>query len=138
MRPLSNLVSFFGGLYEDGAAIGQAQSMWLLSTGDTQPYCAGANQAAFFGPLGIAAKSTGHTVFLDNAFRSTLDILESPQFNRVYYNTSLGLISLLEMSGNIREHMVSGFRIGLEKRPNERRLFVFTPQAWKLGRRIAV
>jgi Flp pilus assembly protein TadD len=45
--------------------------------------------------------STGHTVLLDNAFRSTLDILESPRFNRVYYNTSLGLISLLEMSGNV-------------------------------------
>jgi hypothetical protein len=50
----------------------------------------------------VAAKSsTAHAKVLDNAYRSTLDILESPQFNRVYYSTSLGIISLLEMSGNM-------------------------------------
>ena len=34
------------------------------------------------------------------AFRAVLDILENPEFNRTYYPTTLGLISLLTLSGN--------------------------------------
>ena len=97
---LSKLVSFFAGIYDGGDSIGQLRAGWLLDSGN--PHSAAvANQAAFIGPLGVAAKSTGDTAVLDNAFRTTLDILESPQFNRVYYSTSLGLLTLLEMSGNV-------------------------------------
>jgi hypothetical protein len=98
---LTKLLTFFAGKYEGGDSIGAVMAGWLLAQG--APHTASvANQASFVGPLGVAAKSSSaHAKVLDNAFRSTLDILESPQFNRVYYSTSLGIISLLEMSGNM-------------------------------------
>jgi hypothetical protein len=98
---LSKLLSFFAGVYDGGDSIGQMRAGWLLAQG--APHTASvANQASFVGPIGVAAKSSpAHAKVLDNAFRSTLDILESPQFNRVYYSTSLGILSLLEMSGNM-------------------------------------
>jgi hypothetical protein len=40
-------------------------------------------------------------VSADNAFRATLDILESPAYNRVYWSTTLGLIALTEMAGAV-------------------------------------
>ena len=98
---LTKLLTFFAGKYDGGDSIGAMMAGWLLAQGS--PHTASvANQASFIGPLGVAAKSSSaHAKILDNAFRSTLDILESPQFNRVYYSSSLGLISLLEMSGNM-------------------------------------
>jgi len=98
---LTKLLTFFAGKYDGGDSIGSVMAGWLLAQG--APHTASvANQASFVGPLGVAAKSSSaHAKVLDNAFRSTLDILESPQFNRVYYSTSLGIISLLEMSGNM-------------------------------------
>jgi hypothetical protein len=98
---LTKLLTFFAGKYEGGDSIGSVMAGWLLAQG-TPHTSSVANQASFVGPLGVAAKSSSaHAKVLDNAFRSTLDILESPQFNRVYYSTSLGIISLLEMSGNM-------------------------------------
>jgi hypothetical protein len=35
------------------------------------------------------------------AFRAVLVFLESVEFNRTYYPSTVGLISLLEMSGNV-------------------------------------
>lgn len=98
---LTKLLTFFAGKYDGGDSIGEMMAGWLLAQGAPHT-SAVANQASFIGPLGVAAKSSSaHAKILDNAFRSTLDILESPQFNRVYYSTSLGLIALLEMSGNM-------------------------------------
>jgi endo-1,4-beta-D-glucanase Y len=99
---LSKLLTFFAGKYKSGDSIGQMMAGWLLAQG-TPHTAAVANQASFIGPLGVAAQSSSaNAKILDNAFRSTLDILESPQFNRVYYSSSLGLIALLEMSGNLQ------------------------------------
>jgi hypothetical protein len=99
---LSKLLTFFAGKYDGGDSIGQMMAGWLLAQG-TPHTAAVANQASFIGPLGVAAQSSSaNAKILDNAFRSTLDILESPQFNRVYYSSSLGLIALLEMSGNLQ------------------------------------
>jgi endo-1,4-beta-D-glucanase Y len=99
---LTKLLTFFAGKYKSGDSIGQMMAGWLLAQG-TPHTSAVANQASFIGPLGVAAQSSSaHAKILDNAFRSTLDILESPQFNRVYYSSSLGLIALLEMSGNLQ------------------------------------
>jgi len=98
---LTKLLTFFAGKYDGGDSIGQMMAGWLLAQG-TPHTSAVANQASFIGPIGVAAQSSSaHAKVLDNAFRSTLDILESPQFNRVYYSSSLGLIALLEMSGNL-------------------------------------
>jgi hypothetical protein len=98
---LTKLLTFFAGKYAGGDSIGAAMAGWLVAQG-TPHSAAAANQASFIGPLGVAAKSSSaHAKILDNAFRSTLDILESPQFNRMYYSTSLGLMALLEMSGNM-------------------------------------
>ena len=96
---LNNLASFFANIYDDGDSIGKLKAGWLINGSS---HIAGVfNQASFIGPIGIAAKSTGHDKVLDNAFRATMDILESPQFNRIYYSSSLGIMSLLEMSGNM-------------------------------------
>ncbi len=99
---LTKLLTFFAGKYNGGDSIGQMMAGWLLAQG-TPHASAVANQASFIGPIGVAAQSSSaNAKMLDNAFRSTLDILESPQFNRVYYSASLGLIALLEMSGNLQ------------------------------------
>jgi hypothetical protein len=97
---LGSLVSFFTGNFDGGDTIGQARAGWLLDYSESHA-SAKENHASFIGPLGVAAKSTGDTALLDNAFRTTLDLLESPQFNRQCISSAVGLISLAEMSGNV-------------------------------------
>ena len=36
----------------------------------------------------------------DRAFRTMLDVLESPDFNTIYFPSTVGFITLLIMSGN--------------------------------------
>ncbi len=57
-------------------------------------------QASFIGPVGVGAMKVNQTVY-HRAFRTVLDILRDRRFNRTYYPTTVGLITLLEMSGNI-------------------------------------
>jgi hypothetical protein len=58
------------------------------------------NEMAFIGTVGVAAMAAGDMAARDQAFRGTLDILERPEYYKTYYSTSLGLITLLMMSGN--------------------------------------
>lgn len=45
--------------------------------------------------------ATGDTVMSTNLFLTTLDILHAPFYNRASKTTTLGLIALLEMTGNL-------------------------------------
>jgi len=57
-------------------------------------------QASFIGPVGVGAMSTNPEAY-QRAFRAVLDIMRDLRFNRTYYPSTVGLLTLLEMSGNI-------------------------------------
>jgi hypothetical protein len=82
---------------ENGARIDTIEAGWNASG----PLAEGVGNAmAFIGPLGVAGMGLGDATVRDRAFRATLDIIERPEFYKTYYQTTLGLITLLTMSGN--------------------------------------
>jgi hypothetical protein len=58
------------------------------------------NQMSFIGSVGVSSMGAANTVMRDTAARAVLDIIESPEFNRTYYPTTLGMLTLLDMTGN--------------------------------------
>jgi endo-1,4-beta-D-glucanase Y len=58
------------------------------------------NEMAFIGTVGVGAMGAGDDDTRDRAFRTTLDLIERPEYYNTYYSTSLGLMTLLMMSGN--------------------------------------
>lgn len=82
---------------EDGARIDLLRAGWANGAPTTG---AVANAMAFIGPVGVGAMGLGDTATLDAAFRATLDIMERPEFYNTYYQNTVGLMSLLLMSGN--------------------------------------
>ncbi len=58
-------------------------------------------QASFIGPVGVGAMSLSDKTAYERAFRAVLDILRDTRFNRTYYPATVGLLTLMEMSGNI-------------------------------------
>lgn len=59
------------------------------------------NQMSFIGPMGVAAMaSPSHSALRDRAFRTVLDIIERPEYYKTYYATTVGMLTLLMMSGN--------------------------------------
>jgi endo-1,4-beta-D-glucanase Y len=82
---------------EQGARIDTIEAGWNASG----PLEEGVGNAmAFIGPLGVAGMALDNAAVRDRAFRATLDIMERPEFYNTYYQTTLGLIALLTMSGN--------------------------------------
>jgi hypothetical protein len=59
-----------------------------------------ANEMAFIGAVGVAAMAAGDSAARDQAFRATLDLIERPEFYKGSYSSSIGLITLLMLSGN--------------------------------------
>ena len=57
-------------------------------------------QGSYIGPVGAGAMATGNAAMRDRAFRTMLDILESGDFNHTYFPSTVGLLTLLMMSGN--------------------------------------
>ncbi|HEU5076535.1 MAG TPA: glycosyl hydrolase family 8, partial [Polyangiaceae bacterium] len=57
-------------------------------------------QASFIGPVGVGAMAVNQEAY-HRAFRAVLDILRDTRFNRTYYPATVGMLTLLEMSGNI-------------------------------------
>jgi endo-1,4-beta-D-glucanase Y len=95
---LNTLVGFFTSRYTNGETIDRMLAGWRSDL--TAHPNAQENQMSFIGPVGVAAMATTHTATRERAFRAVLDIMENPEFNRTYYPTTVGLITLLQMSGN--------------------------------------
>jgi endo-1,4-beta-D-glucanase Y len=97
---LSSLLSRFASLYNNGDSIDLIDSGFYA--GPSVAANAYQNQIAFIGPVGVGAMAvSSHANMRDRAFRAVLDIIENSEYNRTYYPTTLGLITLLTMSGNM-------------------------------------
>lgn len=96
---LNRLIQKIGPVYQNGARIDLMKAGWG-STG--QPLATAVdNEMAFIGPMGIAAMaSSSNAAMRDRAFRAVLDIIERPEYYKTYYSTTLGILTLLMMSGN--------------------------------------
>lgn len=95
---LTALLSFFANEYEDGDKIDTLLAGWYAGHVASN---AAESQVSFIGPVGVGAMAiAGRDNMRDRAFRSVLDIMENPEFNRTYYPATLGLITLLTMTGN--------------------------------------
>lgn len=95
---LNTLVGFFNGFYDNGESIDLMRAGF---TSSLMPHAnAQENQMSFIGPVGVGAMATSHTALRERAFRAVLDIMENPEFNRTYYPATVGMITLLQMSGN--------------------------------------
>lgn len=96
---LSSMISFFAGKYDQGATIDLLKAGWGKEIG--KPDVSARNmQGSFIGPMGVGGMAVGNAAVRDRAFRAILDILESNDFNRTYFPSTVGLITLLIMSGN--------------------------------------
>ncbi|MEO6599033.1 MAG: glycosyl hydrolase family 8 [Polyangiaceae bacterium] len=102
---LKAIVDYFGGLYGPGGA-----SIDLMKAGfykvaksapATQSYAMAAdNQGTYIGPMGVGGMAMKNNVLRDRAFRTILDLQESPDFNQTYFPTTIGLLTLLAMAGD--------------------------------------
>ena len=99
------IVSYFATKYDGGDTIDLLKAGWNKSSG--QPCTSSSDgkdaadfQGSFIGPMGVGAMAANNAKVRDRAFRAMLDILESPDFNQTYFPSTVGVISLLIMSGN--------------------------------------
>jgi hypothetical protein len=97
---LAGILGFFEAVYEGGASIEHLRAGWYAS-GDPAPMSL-ENQMSFIGPIGAGAMAfEERRALTDRVFRVVLDLIECPEFNRSYYQATIGLIALLQMSGNL-------------------------------------
>lgn len=97
---LAGILNFFVDRYDGGASIEHLAAGWYAS-GDPAP---GAleNQISFIGPIGAGAMAFEEGRALrDRVFRVVLDSVESEEPRRSYYQATVGLITLLQLSGNL-------------------------------------
>jgi len=74
---------------------------WYKTNGNPFPVGVAKDmQGSYIGPMGVGAMATGNAAMRDRSFRAMLDILESGDFNHTYFPSTVGLLSLLLMSGN--------------------------------------
>jgi hypothetical protein len=93
------MITKFAAAYEMGARIDMMKAGWS-STGAALEGAVD-NEMAFIGPMGVAAMASANGAAMrDRAFRTVLDIIERPEYYKTYYSTTLGILSLLMMSGN--------------------------------------
>jgi endo-1,4-beta-D-glucanase Y len=98
---LSAIVTYFAGKYDMGASIDLMRAGWYKRfDGPFSADIAKAMQGSFIGPMGTAGMAMNNAAMRDRAFRTMLDVLESGDFNHTYFPTTVGLITLLMMSGN--------------------------------------
>lgn len=96
---LSAVVTYFAGKYDMGASIDLMKAGWYKKMDG--PFSTAKDiQGSFIGPMGTAGMAMKNQVMLDRAFRTMLDILESGDFNHTYFPSTVGLLTLLMMSGN--------------------------------------
>jgi hypothetical protein len=96
---LSAIVSTFATKYDAGASIDLMKAGWYKRDGNVHP-AAKDSQGSYIGPMGVGAMATNNAALRDRAFRAMLDVLESGDFNHTYFPSTVGLLTLLAMSGN--------------------------------------
>ncbi|MEI9938265.1 MAG: glycosyl hydrolase family 8 [Pseudomonadota bacterium] len=96
---LKAIVDFFAAKYDAGASIDLMKAGWIKSSGAVHPKAIDM-QGSFIGPMGVGGMAMSNTAMRDRAFRAMLDILQSGDYNHTYFPTTVGLLSLLAMSGN--------------------------------------
>jgi endo-1,4-beta-D-glucanase Y len=96
---LTAIVNAFAAKYDAGASIDLMKAGWYKTSGMRHPN-AKDSQGSYIGPMGVGAMATNNTVMRDRAFRAMLDVLESGDFNHTYFPSTVGLLTLLAMSGN--------------------------------------
>jgi endo-1,4-beta-D-glucanase Y len=99
---LNSIVSFFAAKYDNGDSIDLLKAGWDKTTGSVATN-AKDMQGSFIGPVGVAGMAVGGAAggkIRDRAFRAILDILENGDFNHTYFPSTVGLLTLLAMSGN--------------------------------------
>lgn len=96
------LTDYIGAIKERGD-IDNGARVDLLKTGwsQTGPIEAAVDfTIAFIGPVGVGAMGLGDMVTYERAFSTVLDVIERPEYYGTYYQTSVGLLALMMMSGN--------------------------------------
>lgn len=96
---LKAIVDFFAAKYDAGASIDLMKAGWYKTNGQVHT-SAQDSQGSYIGPIGAGAMAMNNTVMKDRAFHAILDILESGDFNHTYFPSTVGLLTLLMMSGN--------------------------------------
>ena len=96
---LKAIVDFFAAKYDAGASIDLMKAGWIKSSGVVHPKAKDL-QGSYIGPIGVGGMAMGNAAMRDRAFRTMLDILESGDFNHTYFPSTVGLLTLLAMSGN--------------------------------------
>jgi len=96
---LSAIVTYFASKYDMGASIDLMKAGWYKAK-DGPHTNAKDVQGSFIGPMGAAGMAMNNTAMRDRAFRAILDIMESGDFNHTYFPSTVGLLTLLMMSGN--------------------------------------
>jgi len=98
---LKAIVDLFASKYDAGASIDLMKAGWMKTSGAVHMNAIKvSNQGSYIGPIGVGAMAMGNTVMRDRAFRALLDILESGDYNHTYFPSTVGLLSLLALSGN--------------------------------------
>jgi endo-1,4-beta-D-glucanase Y len=96
---LKSIVDFFAAKYDAGASIDLMKAGWYKKNGLVHP-AAKDLQGSYIGPMGTAGMAMNNAAMRDRAFRAILDILESGDFNHTYFPSTVGLLTVLMMSGN--------------------------------------
>jgi len=97
---LGQIVSAFAAKYDAGASIDLMKAGWYKArNGDVHP-AAKDSQGSYIGPMGVGGMAMNNAAMRDRAFRAMLDVLESGDFNHTYFPSTVGLLTLLMMSGN--------------------------------------
>jgi len=96
---LKAIVDFFAAKYDAGASIDLMKAGWIKSSGAVHPKAINM-QGSYIGPMGVGGMAMGNMAMRDRAFRAMLDLLESGDYNHTYFPSTVGLLSLLALSGN--------------------------------------
>ena len=96
---LKSIVDFFAAKYDAGATIDLMKAGWIKSSGAVHPKAINM-QGSYIGPMGVGGMAMGNSAMRDRAFRAMLDLLESGDYNHTYFPSTVGLLSLLALSGN--------------------------------------
>jgi len=96
---LKAIVDFFSAKYDSGASIDLMKAGWIKSSGAVHPKAIDM-QGSYIGPMGVGGMAMNNAAMRDRAFRTMLDILENGDYNHTYFPSTVGLLSLLAMSGN--------------------------------------